>query len=278
MTERLTPLAGVILSPGGTSYLPDIFDAWLTASGQPGRYIPMEVEEKDLSEVLAALPKAGFVGVHVSPSYQHMIMDLVDIVTDRAALMSGANTIIFRKDGKLHADNTDGYGFVENLRQSQPGWNPKAGPAGIFGAGRAARVVISALLEVGVEEIRIASRTRPKAEQLRTEFGTRITVFDWVKAGNVADGATLVVNATKLGSEGAPEFRVPLDGLKPGALACDLTLDPPDTRFLRQAQYYGCHLASGVGMMLCQAAPSFERWFGVKPPIDSGAFSSVWTS
>ena len=271
MNRSGPPVAAILLAPGETSRLPALFDYWLWATGTAGRYLPLEVEGDDIGEVIAALPKAGFAGLHVSATYQKRVLDHADIITDRAALMSAANTIIFRKDGKIHADNTDGYGFVENLRQSVPDWNPKAGPAAVFGSGRAARVVIAALLEVGVEQIRLTARTRPRADNLRSEFGTRIEVHDWLKAGNISDGAMLVVNATPLGSAGASEFRVPMDGLVPGAAASDLVIDPPDTRFLRQASTYGAYLADGVGMLLCQAAPSFERWFGVRPPLDDAA-------
>ncbi|MBV7380081.1 shikimate dehydrogenase family protein [Maritimibacter dapengensis] len=277
MNEAGRPLAAVLVPPGETSVLPSVFRAWFTATGVHGRYLLLEVMPEDLEQVIAALPKAGFMGLHVAPAYQHQIMDVVDIITDRAALMSGVNTIIFRKDGKFHGDNTDGYGFIENLRQSVPDWNPKAGPAAIYGAGRAARVVVTALMEVGVEEIRIASRNRPKAEMLRHEFGSRIKVFDWLKAGNLADGAGLVVNATPLGREGMSEFRVPMDGLAPGAVACDLTINPPDTRFLRQSAAYGCRVADGVGMLLYQAAPSFERWFGQRPPVDDNIRQALMT-
>jgi shikimate dehydrogenase len=268
MSDGTPPVAAVLLAPGETSRLPNLFDHWLAATGLPGRYLPLTVQADDLREVITALPKAGFAGVHISAPYQKMVLDHADIITDRAALMSGANTLIFRRDGKIHADNTDGYGFVENIRQNVPGWNPKAGPVVLFGAGRAARVVLSALIEVGVESIRLTARTRPKAEQLRSEFGRRIEVFDWLKAGNLAEGAAMVVNATPLGSRGYTEFRVPIDGLVSGGVACDLTIDPPATRFLRQAASYGCYTVDGVGMMIYQSAPSFERWFGERPPHD----------
>ncbi|EAQ14091.1 MULTISPECIES: shikimate dehydrogenase family protein [Maritimibacter] len=271
MSEASTPIAAVMLAPGETSRLPVLFDHWLWATQLPGRYLPLTVEPQDIGDVISALPKAGFVGLHISAAYQKAVLDHADIITDRAALMSGANTLIFRRDGKIHADNTDGYGFIENIRLSVPGWDARLGPAAIFGAGRAARVVISALIEVGVGQIRLTSRTRPKAEQLRSEFGTRIEVVDWLKAGNMAEGAATVVNATPLGTRGNSDFRVPLDGLTPGAVACDLTVDPPATRFLQQAAAYGCHVADGVGMLICQASPSFERWFGQRPPNDEDA-------
>lgn len=271
MTSTRIPLAGVLQSAEETSTAPAIYDHWLEAMGLPGRYVPLTVSGADLGEVIRVLPKAGFVGLNVTPPYQHRVLEHADIITDRAALMSGANTIIFRRDGKIHADNTDGYGFIENIRQGAQGWNPKSGPAAVFGAGRAAREVVTALLEVGVEEIRIANRTRPRAEALRAEFGARIVVTDWVKGGNILDGATTVVNTTSLGSPGAQDFRVPLDALRPGAVVSDLVIAPGMTRLLRVAMEMGCYPIDGIGMLLYQAAPSFERWFGRRPDVNTAA-------
>lgn len=271
MTDGRIPLAGVLQTPEVPSVAPAIYDHWLQATGLPGRYVPLTVKPDDLGDVIRILPKAGFVGLNVTRPLQRAVLDHADIITDRAALMSGANTIIYRRDGKIHADNTDGYGFIENIRQNAPGWNPKAGPAAVFGAGRTAREVIAALLEVGIDEIRIANRTRARAEALRSEFGARIEVFDWVKAGNILDGAMTVVNATPLGSDGAPEFRVPLDGLVPGAVVSDLVIYPQITRLLRAATESGCFAVDGVGMVLFQSAPSFERWYGHRPEVDAAA-------
>lgn len=265
------PLAGVIQTAEEPSRVSAIYDHWLKTTGLPGRYVPLTLKPEHLAEVIYALPKIGFVGVNVTRPFQSLVLDHADIITDRAALMSGANTLIFRKDGKIHADNTDGYGFIENIRQTVHGWNPKAGPAAIFGAGRTAREIVAALLEVGVETIRIANRNRPRAEALRAEFGARIEVHDWLKAGNILDGAATVVNATPLGGPGQQELRVPLDGLSPGAVVSDLVLREEPTRLLRVARDLGCFPVDGVGMMLYQAAPAFERWFGQRPEVDQAA-------
>lgn len=278
MIEQAVPLAGILQSENEPSPVAAIFEHWLSATGLPGRYVPLTVKSDDLGEVIRTLPKAGFVGLNVTRPFQHAVLDHADIITDRAALMSGANTIIFRRDGKIHADNTDGYGFIENIRQSVPGWNPKAGPAVVFGAGRAAREVVAALLEIGTDEIRVANRTRARAEAIRAEFGARINVVDWVKAGNTLDEARTIVNATPLGSTGHSEFRVPLDGLTPGAIVNDLTLSPPVTRLLKMAIETGCHTVDGIGMVLYQAAPSFERWFGKRPDVDIEARKAAITA
>lgn len=269
------PLAGVIGSPIAHSKSPRLHAHWLTAYGIAGYYIPMDVSQADLREVIAALPKAGFVGVNVTIPHKETVLALADVVTDRAALIGAANTLIFRKDGRIHADNTDGYGFIANLRQNAPGWTPTAGPAAVIGAGGAARAVIASLIEVGVPEIRLANRTRTRAEALRQEFGAKIVVHDWVQAGNMMEGATTVVNTSSLGMVGKPDFRVPLDALSPNAVVTDLVYTPLRTRLLEEAAEIGCVTVDGLGMLIHQAAPAFERWFGVRPEVDQAVRDAV---
>jgi shikimate dehydrogenase len=269
------PLAGVIGSPIAHSRSPKLHGYWLRRYSIPGFYIPMDVAQADLREVLAALPKAGFVGLNVTIPHKETVLALADIVTDRAALIGAANTLIFRKDGKLFADNTDGSGFIANLRQEAPGWAPATGPAVVFGAGGAARAVVAALIEVGVPEIRVANRTRARAEALRSDFGAKIHVFDWVQAGALLDDAVTVVNTSALGMTGKPELRVPLDRLNSRALVTDLVYTPLRTTFLEQAAQAGCTVVDGVGMLLHQAAPGFERWFGTRPEVDAATRAAV---
>ncbi len=269
------PLAGVIGSPIAHSRSPALHGHWLKTFGIPGFYIPMDVAAENLSEVLRALPKAGFVGVNVTVPHKVAVLEIADLVTDRATLIGAANTIIFRKDGKIHADNTDGYGFIENLRQNAPDWNPAAGPAAVLGAGGAARAVIASLLDVGVPEIMISNRTRIRAEGLQHDFGKRLRVVDWVQAGNMLEDAATVVNTTSLGMVGKPELRVPLDGLQNGALVTDLVYAPLQTRLLRVAQEMGCITVDGLGMLLHQAVPGFERWFGHRPVVDAATRAAV---
>lgn len=141
MSDTRIPLAGVIGNPIEHSLSPRLHGHWLRAMGLAGHYIPMRVEGDDLETIIRTLPKAGFVGLNVTIPHKEAVLRLADIVTDRAALIGAANTLIFREDGKIHADNTDGYGFTQNLRQSVPEWAPETGPAAVFGAGGAARAV-----------------------------------------------------------------------------------------------------------------------------------------
>jgi shikimate dehydrogenase len=269
------PLAGVIGSPIAHSKSPRLHAHWLRTYGLAGYYIPMDVAQADLRDVLSALPRAGFVGCNVTIPHKETVLALADVVTDRAALIGAANTLIFRKDGRIHADNTDGYGFVANLRQNAPTWVPSAGPAAVLGAGGGARAVIAALLESGVPEIRLANRTRARADSLRTEFGAKIVVHDWVQAGNMLEDAMTVVNTSALGMDGKPDFRVPLDALSPRAVVSDLVYTPLRTRLLDEAQAIGCVTVDGLGMLLHQAAPAFERWFGIRPDVDAAARAAV---
>ncbi|RID90926.1 shikimate dehydrogenase [Gemmobacter lutimaris] len=269
------PLAGVIGSPIAHSRSPALHGYWLRRYGIKGHYIPMDIAQADLAEALRLLPRLGFVGLNVTIPHKETILGLADIVTDRAALIGAANTLIFRKDGRIHADNTDGAGFIANLRQNAPQWNPAAGPAVVFGAGGAARAVVAALIEVGVPEIRLANRTRPRAEVFRSDFGAKVTVHDWIQAGNMLEGATTVVNTTSLGMTGKPEFRVPLDAMEPGALATDLVYTPLRTQFLIEAEAAGATIVDGLGMLLHQAAPGFERWFGHRPEVDEATRQAV---
>ncbi len=271
MSAEKIPLAGVIGSPIAHSRSPLLHRHWLTTHGLPGFYIPMDVAPDNLERVLRALPDAGFVGCNITIPHKEAVMRIADKVTDRATLIGAANTLIFREDGTIIADNTDGYGFIENLRQGAPDWVPDAGPAVILGAGGAARAVIAALADAGVNEILLSNRTRMRAEKLKEEFGARITVADWVQAGNLIEDAATVINTTSLGMVGKPELRVPLDGLQRGMVVTDLVYTPLQTRLLKEAEEAGCTVVDGLGMLLHQAVPGFERWFGVRPVVDTAA-------
>lgn len=275
MNAHVIPLAGVIGHPIAHSRSPLLHKHWLRTYGLAGDYVPLHVSELDLETVLRTLPLMGFVGVNITIPHKVAVMDIVDHISDRAILIGAANTLIFRADGKIHADNTDGYGFIANLKQNAPGWQASAGPAAVLGAGGAARAVITSLIEMGATEILLSNRTRPKADALKSEFGSKVHVIDWVQAGNMMEEATTVVNTTSLGMTGAAEFRVPLDGLRPGTVVTDLVYTPLRTRFLTEAQAAGCITVDGLGMLLHQAVPAFERWFGIRPEVDDATRAAV---
>lgn len=267
MTDHKVPLAGVIGNPVAHSRSPHLHGHWLRTYGIEGYYIPMHVQGQDLAEVFRALPKQGFKGVNVTIPFKERALDLADRVSDRAALIGAANTITFQSDGTIHADNTDGYGFIENLRTGSPGWSAKTGPVVVLGAGGAARGVLSALLDAGAPEIRLANRTRVKAENLRNDFGPRVSVVDWHRVGDAMDGAETLVNTTSLGMEGQPPLTLSLDALPTSAVVTDIVYRPLVTPLLSLARDRGHPIVDGLGMLLHQAAPGFERWFGIRPEI-----------
>lgn len=269
------PLAGVIGWPIAHSKSPALHGHWLQRYGINGHYVPLAIKPENLAETLRSLPRMGFVGVNVTIPHKEAVLALADVVTDRAALIGAANTLILRPDGKIHADNTDGYGFMANLRQMAPDWQPQSGPAALLGAGGAARAVLASLLDAGVPELRIANRTRLRAEQLRSEFGSRVVVFDWADTSAMVTGANVVVNATSMGMTGKPPLRVSLEGLTAGTLVTDLVYTPLDTPLLIEARQRGCITVDGLGMLLHQAAPGFERWFGQRPDVDDALRAAV---
>lgn len=261
------PLAGVIGWPIGHSASPVVHGHWLQRYGLRGAYVPLEVAAADLAGVIEMLPRAGFVGANVTIPHKEAALALATEATARAHRIGAANTLHFR-DGAVSADCTDGIGFVENLRDRCPAWDPAAGPVGLYGAGGAARAVLDALVQAGAPEIRITNRTRARAEALADAAPDRARVVDWAEAGKAAQDALLVVNTTSLGMVGQPAFDLRLPRLPQGALATDIVYTPLETPFLHAAALAGARTVDGLGMLLHQAVPGFEAWFGVRPEVD----------
>ncbi|KQI70090.1 shikimate dehydrogenase [Loktanella sp. 3ANDIMAR09] len=275
MTHPAIPLAGVIGFPIGHSASPRLHKHWLNRYGIAGDYVPLQVSEGSLEAVIRALPQTGFVGANVTIPHKTSVMQIADHLSDRAILVGAANTLIFRADGKIHADNTDGYGFMANLKQGAPNWSAASGPALVLGAGGAARAIIVALADAGVPQILLANRTRPKAEALRAEFGTRIKVVDWVQAQDAVAEAHLIVNTTSLGMTGQPDLKLSLDRLSANTVVTDIVYKPLRTPLLEQAAARGCVTVDGLGMLLHQGVPGFERWFGTRPEVDDALRDAV---
>jgi shikimate dehydrogenase len=267
MTEKLL-LAGVIGDPIAHSRSPRLHGHWLWRYGIDGHYVPLHVTRERLHDTLRLLPDLGFKGVNVTIPHKETVLQIADTVTDRAALIGAANTLTYTANGKLQADNTDGVGFMENIRQYTPGWSASEGPALVLGAGGAARAVVSALLSDGCPHVFLVNRTRARAEALQDHFGAKVHVADWTRIPNVLDEVALLVNTTSLGMVGKQPLHIDLDRLNPATVVNDIVYTPLRTDLLDEAVARGCHTVDGLGMLLHQAAPGFERWFGVKPEVD----------
>jgi len=270
MSNAPPMLAGVMGWPIGHSKSPRLFDHWFAAHGVAGRYVPLAVRAEDFAEVYRALPKAGFRGVNVTIPHKEAALALADRATEAAQAIGAANMIRFDAAGEIIADNTDGFGFLENLRAGAPDWNPGAGPALVLGAGGAARAVIHALLGAGVPGIRLANRTREKAEALAASFGADVFPVAWDDRASATEAAGLLVNTTSLGMAGQAPLEIDLGTLPPGALVTDIVYAPLETPLLAAARARGNPAVDGLGMLLHQARPAFHAWFGVDPEVTEG--------
>ncbi|WP_071674252.1 shikimate dehydrogenase [Nioella nitratireducens] len=267
MTDKLL-LAGVIGDPIAHSRSPLLHGHWLWRYGIDGHYVPLHVTRDTLHDTLRLLPELGFKGINVTIPHKETVLQIADSVTDRAALIGAANTLTFTANGKLQADNTDGEGFIQNIKQYTPGWSAAEGPALVLGAGGAARAVVSTLLSEGCPHVIVVNRTRARAEALQDNFGARVQVADWTRIPDALEEVALLVNTTSLGMTGKQPLHIDLDRLSPQTVVNDIVYAPLQTDLLQEAAARGCHTVDGLGMLLHQAAPGFERWFGVKPEVD----------
>lgn len=267
MREPAT-LAGVIGWPVKHSKSPIIHGHWLRQLGIDGYYLKLAMPPRGFEAGVRKMVKLGFAGANVTLPHKEAALNLADQATDRARGIGAANTLLFRSDGAILADNTDGEGFMNNLHQHQPDWSPALGPALVLGAGGASRAIIHALLSEGAPKVIVANRTKARAEQMRDHFGDQIDVVDWMNLSTVVGEAATLVNTTSLGMEGQPPLNISLRNLPPEALVTDIVYTPLMTDLLLDAQQRGNPVVDGLGMLLHQAVPGFEMWFGERPVVD----------
>jgi shikimate dehydrogenase len=259
------PQAFIIGHPISHSRSPLVHGHWLQAHGLAGSYRRIDVAPAELPSFLRGIAAAGFVGGNVTIPHKEATFDTVDR-QDGAARTIGAVNTLWLEDGLLVGSNTDAYGFAANLDAGAPHWRSSS-TAIVIGAGGASRAVIHALLEAGIAEIRLVNRTFERAAQLARQFGERVTPVEWDRAADAASGAALAVNTTSLGMHGKGELPIDVRALARDAVATDIVYAPLETPFLREARRHGLHTVDGLGMLLHQAVPGFERWFGVRPEV-----------
>ena len=260
-------LAGVIGDPIAQSRSPRLHGHWLQRYGIDGHYVPLHVRPDTLRATLQLLPDLGFRGVNCTIPHKEAAFRMASQATDRARAVEAANTLTFTEDGGFVADNTDGHGFVENLRQTAPAWSV-ARPALVLGAGGAARGIVAALLQAGVPSVTVANRTHARAEALARLFGPSVTCLDWTAAPAALARHGLLVNTTSLGMTGQPALGFDLSALSEDTTVADIVYAPLVTPLLAEAAARGAQVVDGLGMLLHQAAPGFERWFGRRPTVD----------
>lgn len=260
-------LAGVIGWPVSHSRSPRLHGFWLRQYRIDGAYMALPVRPERLAEALRALPVLGFAGVNVTVPHKEAALALVDHAQSEARRIGAVNTIIVGGDGRLEGRNTDGFGFIENLRAALPNWRAARGPAVLLGAGGAARAVAAALIEAGVPEIRVVNRTADRARQLAGDIGGPFRIFTWRETATALTGASLLVNTTMLGMTGQLPLEFDLAPLPPDAVVNDIVYAPLETPLLMRARARGHPVVDGLGMLLHQARPGFAAWFGVDPAV-----------
>ena len=259
------PVAAVIGHPVNHSRSPRMHNYWLAQFGLEGYYIPLDIDPKKFERSIRNLPELGFVGANITIPYKEKVLKIADKISDRAALVGAANTLTFLQNGGIYADNTDGYGFLQNIKSKYKDWSASEGISVVFGAGGASRAILGALIEDGASDIILTNRTRSRADELRSGFGAKVKVVEWMKIQNYLSDASTIVNTTSLGMVGNTDLPIPLNTLKKNTLVTDIVYTPIETHLLATAAKMGCRTVDGLGMLIHQAIPGFERWFGIKP-------------
>jgi shikimate dehydrogenase len=258
--------ACVVGWPVAHSRSPLIHGYWLERYGIAGSYTRVPVKPEDAVAFLRDLRSNGYVGCNVTIPHKEAAFAAADMVLPAARAAGAANTLWY-EGGRLLADNTDGGGFVGNIRSTVPGFGLEGAVVAMLGAGGAARGIAHALLEAGVAEIRVFNRTSVRAEALAEAFGRRIVPLAWSERSARCRGAGLVINTTPLGMEKAGALDLDVGALDPECIVADIVYVPLETPLLTAARRQGLRTVDGLGMLLHQAVPGFERWFGVRPDV-----------
>jgi shikimate dehydrogenase len=270
--------ACVIGWPVEHSRSPLIHRYWLKQYGIDGAYEKEAVRPEALARFLGSLGAQGFAGANVTLPHKEAALRLAAVADEAARAIGAANTLWFDQAGRLCASNTDAYGFITNLYEQAPSWNDARWPVMVLGAGGAARAILHALLAEGVTRIFLANRTRDRAEALAQTFGPAVEAIDWQDRNRALSGCGLLVNATSLGMTGKDPLDIDLAALPKDAVVADIVYSPLETPLLAAARARGNRVVDGLGMLLHQAVPGFERWFGVRPEVTAALRAHVAAS
>ena len=275
MSDQKFVLAGVMGWPVAHTRSPAIHNHWIAQYSLKGAYVQLPVQPQNLEAAIRGLPALGFAGCNITVPHKVNAMQLMDTLHPAARRVAAINTVVVQADGSLLGMNNDGYGYIQSLRDAQPGWRGDAGPALVVGAGGAARAIVVALLDEGAPEVRLCNRTQEKAQALKDAFGDRVTVVPWAERNSAMAGVRLLVNTTTQGMHGQPALDVALDDLPAEALVSDAIYIPLETPLLAAARQRGHQTVNGLGMLLNQARPAFQAWFGVQPELTPGLIAAV---
>ncbi|MFG1431765.1 shikimate dehydrogenase [Xanthobacter sp. V2C-8] len=262
----MTVRACVTGSPVAHSRSPMLHGYWLARYGIDGAYGREEVPPAEAAAFYRGLAARGYAGCNVTLPNKEIAFSVLDEADESAAALGAANTL-WLDDGRLHGANTDGYGFLANLDAMAPGWEGRHESVVVLGAGGASRAVVHALASRGFGRIVLANRTLSRAEAVAASHGTRVRPLPLGDVEGVLGDADVLVNCTSLGMKGSDPLDLDLSRLRPEAVVTDIVYVPLKTPFLKAAEARGLRTVDGLGMLLHQGVPGFERWFGVRPEV-----------
>lgn len=258
---------GVIGHPIGHSKSPVIHNYWIQKYGCSGQYEAIDAKPEDLIQKIRTLFKDGYAGFNITIPHKQAVMAICDDVDETARAIGAVNTL-YQNEGRIIGTNTDAFGFIENVRQNTYGLDFIHHPCVVLGAGGAARAVVYALIEAGAKKIIVTNRTHEKALEICKMDKGIVCALSWEDRVEATSNAGFLVNTTALGMEGQPHLDISLRALPKSAVVCDIVYKPLETQLLKEAAARGNQCVTGIGMLLHQARPAFEKWFGILPQID----------
>ncbi|MEN9618219.1 MAG: hypothetical protein RL406_456 [Pseudomonadota bacterium] len=268
-------IAGVMGWPVAHSRSPLIHNHWIQQYNLTGAYGAFPVEPSNLEAAIRGIQALGLAGCNITIPHKVNAMAYVDWVHPLAQRMGAINTVVVQRDGALHGFNNDGFGFIQSLLEAQPTWQASASPIVVLGAGGAARAIIVSLLDAGATNIRVINRTHSKAEELAQEFGAFVTSVQWQNREDALVAASLLINTTSQGMHREPALDISLTNLPTDAMVFDAVYIPMETPLLKEARQRGNSTVNGLGMLIHQARPAFQAWFGVMPEVTDKLYAKV---
>ncbi len=261
--------AAVIGHPVSHSKSPLIHNYWLKKYGIKGHYEAIDVPPEKLTETLLRLARENYTGFNITLPHKEAVMHRCDGV-DALAKSIGAVNLVTIENGRLMGTNSDAFGFAGAVRQEHPDFDFTRGSVLVLGAGGATRAVLHALIDAGAPDIRLCNRTKDKALSVGEGCAdpARVKVIAWEDRERDLETINMLVNTTSLGMAGQPPLPMDIGALNKNALVADIVYKPLKTDLLNRAEKRGNKICGGIGMLLHQARPAFQAWFGIMPEID----------
>ena len=266
--------ACVIGWPIEHSRSPAIHGYWLEHYKIAGTYTKRAVPPDEITAFLAALGAEGLAGCNVTIPHKEAAFRAAVERAPSATAVGAANTL-WLENGRLCAANTDTYGYMSYLAREAEGWDRRDAPVSILGAGGAARAIGYGFLEAGVAEIRIFNRSTERAEAIARDFGPRVKVLPWEQRSRASTEAAVLVNTTSVGLKGVGSLDMDFTDFHPDSIVSDIVYVPLETGLIREARRHGLRTVDGLGMLLHQAVPGFEKWFGVRPEVTDELYDRI---